>query len=113
MTNAVEDLGHLPHASKVETMAGLGLSAVDIARLLRVEPEVLKAAYSDQLAEGHIKTNARVAESLYRIATGQGREAVTAAIFWLKARAQWKEVSAHEHSGHLAHIVLTKEDMDL
>jgi hypothetical protein len=54
-----------------------------------------------------------VAESLYRIATGTGREAVTAAIFWLKARAQWKEVSTHEHSGQLAYIVLTKEDMDL
>ena len=34
-----------------------------------------------------------------RKATGEGREAVTAAIFWLKTRAHWKEVSVHEHGG--------------
>jgi hypothetical protein len=28
---------------------------------------------------------------LYRIATGSSREAVTAAIFWLKVRAGWRE----------------------
>src|SRR4051795_8852384 len=28
---------------------------------------------------------------LFRIATGSGREAVTAAIFWLKVRAGWRE----------------------
>ena len=43
------------------------------------------------IASGGIKANARVAESLYRKATGEGREAVTAAIFWLKTRARWKE----------------------
>jgi hypothetical protein len=38
-----------------------------------------------------------VAESPYRKATGEGRESVTAAIFWLKTRARWKDVSVHEH----------------
>ena len=33
---------------------------------------------------GAIKANARVAESLFRKATGEGRESVIAAIFWLK-----------------------------
>jgi hypothetical protein len=37
-----------------------------------------------------------VAENLYRKATGEGREAVTAAIFWLKARAGWRETQIHE-----------------
>jgi hypothetical protein len=40
-----------------------------------------------------------VAENLFRKATGEGREAVTAAIFWLKARAGWKEVDRHELVG--------------
>ena len=31
------------------------------------------------------------AGNLDRIATGSGREAVTAAIFWLKVRAGWRE----------------------
>jgi hypothetical protein len=26
-----------------------------------------------------------------------GRESVTAAIFWLRTRARWKEVQVHEH----------------
>ena len=48
----------------------------------------------------HVKANARVAENLYRKATGEGREAVTAAIFWLKTRARWTETSVHEHTGN-------------
>jgi hypothetical protein len=40
-----------------------------------------------------------VAESLYRKATSEGPQSVTAAIFWLKTRAGWKESIAHEVSG--------------
>jgi hypothetical protein len=36
--------------------------------------------------------------NLFRKARGEGRESVVAAIFWLKARARWKETSAHELS---------------
>jgi hypothetical protein len=113
MSNAVEDLGHLPHASKVEAMAGFGLTAAEIARVLKVDPELLKSGYIDELESGQIKANARVAENLYRKATGDGREAVTAAIFWLKARARWKEVSVTEHAGSAVQINLSQEDRDL
>ena len=99
MSDDVEDLGQMPHASKVEAMAGYGLTASEIARVLKLDIEVLKASYADELEGGQIKANARIAESLYRLALGPGREAVTAAIFWLKARARWKEVSVHEHGG--------------
>ena len=40
-----------------------------------------------------------MAESLFRKATGDHRQAVTAAIFWLKTRAGWKEASVHEVNG--------------
>lgn len=40
------------------------------------------------LRGGRVRTNAKVADDLYREATGDGREAVTAAIFWLKTRAR-------------------------
>jgi hypothetical protein len=78
-------------------MAGYGLTPPDIARVLDIDLEELKASYEKELAGGHIKANARVAESLYRKAIGEGRESVTAAIFWLKTRARWKEISVHEH----------------
>ena len=60
-------------------------------RVLRVDPHALRHTYRDELETGHIKANSRVAENLYRKATGDGREAVTAAIFWLKARARWSD----------------------
>jgi hypothetical protein len=87
-----------PLSAKVEALAGYGIAPHEIARVLAVDEQELKAVYADELESGHIKANARVAESLFRKATGEGREAVTAAIFWLKTRARWKETSAHEHS---------------
>jgi hypothetical protein len=88
-----------PLSSKVEALAGFGLSTADIACVLATDEQELKATCAHELDSGGIKANARVAESLYRKATGDGREAVTAAIFWLKTRARWKEVSVHEHTG--------------
>ncbi|HTV69114.1 MAG TPA: hypothetical protein VMF90_11315 [Rhizobiaceae bacterium] len=99
MADDQDDPGYRPLASKVEAMAGYGLSAAEIARVVDVDADELKASYEKELAGGHIKANARVAENLYRKATGDGREAVTAAIFWLKTRARWKETSVHEHGG--------------
>ena len=97
MSDGIEDLGHLPYASKVEAMAGYGLTAADIARVFDIGVDELKASYSRELAGGQIKANAKVAESLYRKAIGEGRESVIAAIFWLKTRARWREISVHEH----------------
>ncbi len=85
-----------PLAHKVETMAGFGLPATDIAMVLAMDPAELQSVYGRELDTGAIKANLRVAESLYRQASGDGRQAVTAAIFWLKTRARWKETSVHE-----------------
>ena len=94
-----EDLGHLPPASKVEALAGFGLSTAEIACVLDFTVDLLERSFARELAAGGLKANARVAESLYRKALGDGREAVTAAIFWLKTRARWKETSVHEVTG--------------
>nr|WP_031257019.1 hypothetical protein [Mesorhizobium sp. L48C026A00] len=88
-------------SSRVEALAGFGLSTADIACVLATDEQDLKAIYAHELESGAIKANARVAESLYRKATGEGREAVTAAIFWLKTRARWKGASIHELEGKL------------
>jgi hypothetical protein len=97
VTADVQDLG-LIDAAKVEALAGFGLTAADIAQVLEVDLAVLEVACARELKSGGIKANARVAESLYRKALGDGREAVTAAIFWLKTRARWKETSVQEHT---------------
>lgn len=75
----------------VEAMAGYGIPHDDIAIVIGIDPTTLRFHYRPELDTGHIKANAKVAGNLYRIATGEGREAVTAAIFWLKTRAGWSE----------------------
>ena len=84
---------------QVEAMAGYGVAESDIARVVGLDPKTLRKHYRDELDNGHVKANAKVAENLFRKATGEGREAVTAAIFWLKTRAGWKETALHEVSG--------------
>ncbi|WP_287298319.1 hypothetical protein [Mesorhizobium sp.] len=100
----------------MEALAGFGLSTADIACVLATDEQNLKATYAHELESGSIKANARVAESLYRKATGEGRVAVTAAIFWLKTRARWKETCIHELERKLdtsVTFVTTYEDMKL
>jgi hypothetical protein len=86
-------------ARQVEAMAAYGIPEKEIARVLGIDAGVLRSRFADVLDTAQTKANSRVAESLYRKATGEGREVVTAAIFWLKPRAGWKETTSHEVSG--------------
>ena len=90
---------HIPSESQrrqVEALAGFGIQETEIAGLIGCDPKTLRKHYRDELDHGHTKANAKVAENLFRMALGQGREAVTAAIFWLKTRARWKETMVNE-----------------
>jgi len=85
---------HIPTAEQrrqVEAMSAYGIPELDIARVIGVDRMTLRKHYRDELDLGHVKANAKVADNLFKIATGTGREAVTAAIFWLKVRAGWSE----------------------
>jgi hypothetical protein len=84
---------------QVEAMAGYGIPEAEIAKVLEIEPDKLRELYGKVIDGARTKANAKVAESLFRKATGEGRESVTAAIFWLKTRAGWKEASVHELTG--------------
>jgi hypothetical protein len=114
-------LGGLPHKMprrahkpdstsrrQVEAMAGYGVPEADIAGVLAIDPKTLRKHYRSELDHGHVKANAKVAENLYRKATGDGREAVIAAIFWLKTRAGWKETLVQEHTGKNDPVVVIK-----
>jgi hypothetical protein len=90
----INNQSHQPTAEQrrsVEAMSGYGIPEVDIARVIGIERSTLRKHYRDELELGHVKANAKVADNLFKIATGTGREAVTAAIFWLKVRAGWSE----------------------
>jgi hypothetical protein len=46
-----------------------------------------------------IEATAKVAEFLFRKATTEGSQAVTAAIFWLKTRGGWRETPQDHRVG--------------
>jgi len=73
----------------VKTMAGFGVPQEDIATFLGVDAKTLRKHFRDELDRGTVEANAKVAQSLFQMAT-QGKN-VAAAIFWMKARAGWRE----------------------
>mgnify|MGYP000090983498 CR=1 FL=1 len=81
---------------QVEAMAAYGIPEADIAKVVEIDPKTLRRHYRSELDTGHIKANSRMAENLYRKAMGDGPQAVTATIFWLKTRARWKETTVSE-----------------
>ena len=89
-------------AGRVEARAGYGIRREDIAIVVGIDLDTLRTRYHTELAGAAIKANAKVAECLFRKATGDGRESVIAAIFWLKTRARWSEASAPSDR-HLSH----------
>src|SRR5664279_6368859 len=76
---------------QVEAMAGYGVPELAIARVIAIDPKTLRKHYREELDTGQIKATAKVAESLFRKATSDGSQSVTAAIFWLKTRGGWRE----------------------
>jgi hypothetical protein len=80
-------------------MAGYGVPELDIARVVGIDPKSLRKHYRGELDTGHIKATAKVAEFLFRKATTDGSQAVTAAIFWLKTRGGWREAPQDHRVG--------------
>lgn len=78
-------------------MSAYGIPQEDIATVLDIGAKTLRKHYRTELDTGTAKANAKVAENLYKHATGEGRAAVTAAIFWMKTRAGWRETIVNEH----------------
>ena len=93
-------------------MAGYGIPEADIATVLEIDPKTLRKHYRKQLDKGHIKATAKVAESLYRKATSEGAQSVTAAIFWLKTRAGWKETMVQENRDYVVRMPEPARDID-
>lgn len=86
----------------VEAMAGYGVPQEDIASVLGIDAKTLRLHYREELDTAAIRANAKVAQTLFRQATEGGNTA--AAIFWLKARAGWRETERKE-------VSITVEDL--
>ena len=79
------------NARMVTQLSGLGIPHEQICAILNISKPSLYKYYSEELLKGKAQANAKISENLYKIATGTGREAVTACIFWLKTQCNWTE----------------------
>ena len=90
----------------VSVMAACGMPQTEICRQIinpdtgrPIDEKTLARVFRDDLDQGKARASALVAQSLFRKATGEGKGAVTAAIFWLKTQAHWKESQQVEVTG--------------
>ena len=93
----------------VRAMSGYGVPHDDIATMLRVDPKTLRKHFRDELDRGSIEATAKVGQSLFRMATEGG--SVAAAIFWMKARAGWREKQVVEVEQRQPLELLSIEDL--
>ena len=91
---------HRPDATsrrQVEAMTAYGVPELNIASVVGIDPKTLRKHYRGELDNGQVKATAKVAENLFRKATSDGPQSVTAAIFWLKTKGGWRETpQTHE-----------------
>ena len=80
---------------KVAELASYGVNQREIARSIKVNHSTLVKYYKDELDLGLVEANAKVASTLFNKATDPEMTgpSVTAAIFWLKTRARWRETN--------------------
>src|SRR5205823_8822515 len=73
----------------VRVMAGFGIPQPEIAILLDIDPKTLRVHFRRELDRGSVEATAKVAQTLFQMATSGQNTA--ASIFWMKARAGWRE----------------------
>lgn len=72
---------------QVAVLAGLGLPQTEIASIMKISVDTLTKYYEQQLLDGVAHANEKVAKFLH----AQAQTNLTAAIFWMKCRAGWRE----------------------
>lgn len=75
---------------QVELLSGIGVPVEQIGLIIGIDKKSVQKHYRDELDVGQAKAMSRVSKRLFEIATGDGRDSLTACIFWLKCRAGWK-----------------------
>ena len=92
---------HVPTDEQRNTarlLSGIGLPQDDIAVMLGISKPTLHKHYREELDKGLAEANAKIAQTLFKQATGGN---VAAAIFWAKARMGWREKQEVEHTGNV------------
>ena len=80
----------------VRSLSAVGIKYVDIAQKLDISDDTLVKHYEKELKDGRIDANASIGQTLFQQAKNGN---TSAAIFWLKTRAGWKETTVTELTG--------------
>ena len=96
MTKGVLMIPSPEQRNQVEVLAGFGLPQHQIAVLLGCDPKTLRKHFDAELSLGDAKATAKIAQTLYNKAISGDTASL---IFWLKARAGWREKHDVEISG--------------
>ena len=77
--------------SQVKMLSAMGLRHDEIALVMHITPPTLRKHFWPELQAGRPEATAKVANSLFKMATNPDKPNVIAAIFWLKAQAGWRD----------------------
>lgn len=78
-------------------MSGIGVPQPDIATHPDIDPKTLRKHFREELDRGSIEATAKVAQTLCHLATVEKN--VPTVIFWMQARAGWREKNQIELTG--------------
>ena len=99
------------HRTKVRTLAGFGVPHEEIAGMVSIRsPKTLRKYFRAELAAGTAEANARVAQTLFQMATSGQHPATT--IFWMKTRAHWSEKAPEAHCKPAAPTLIIGREVD-
>lgn len=79
---------------QVTTMAGYGMIPEQIAKVIGVSAPTLRLHFESELEDGLANATLTVAQTLFDQATNKDKPNITAMIFWLKAKAGWRDRDA-------------------
>jgi hypothetical protein len=81
----------------VKALSGYGVPHEGIAVHIGIDAMTLHQHFRDELDRGSVEATAKVAQTLFHLATVEKN--VASVIFWMKARAGWRETVRQENTG--------------
>ena len=88
---------------QVIEFSAMGLTNLQVSKLLGISSVTLARNYREELDTAEARANFNVANNLYNIATDPtNKSSASAAMFWMKTRARWRESNRLDEMEHKA-----------